>query len=725
MLLTPPPSPGFTNTYFGFEPCCGGNILYFKTDPNNPSAPNAGINIYDGPAAIGYDPLNNSYIPLTNQCYRIFRASLGQPGPINNSNFASLQVIPANSGSNYTWDSTTTYETPCGNEVITCPSCVVQMYDLWPCDETLFPVTTDTDLSLYVDGFALIQVVADGDFDCYYVTPSTSSMYPVTVVVDGDVPCSCDCTCYEIIGTAKLNYVDCDGNAVTTTVNGYWKDCSLVYPVTSPSPGPNLIVTNNGDCVDGLCDALCFELTDCAGLLDPIYTTAQSLSPYATLGQTVIIQGYNNCWEVTSVVDCDCAINVTVLQSYVDCATCDPDPNYKLTNCDDLTTIVYTSSDLSAYVGQVIQREPDCPGCWIVEEVDGAIPSNTPVTITEAFDDCVACKTTYYVLEDCLEIEADIITSTDLSAYIGQIITLEWCPNICWRVSPSPTSTGAGVLGSILNEYTQCELCTTSFPCVCSTVRNDNTIEYEYRYVDCYGVVQGVLLQPGETSDRICLIRWLEPEDCNCLVYTYTDDDSGVITAIIYASGEIINDRPSWSHSLGALYIYYNGTQWIINDSMEQPAYALPPSDSYCPEGTWDRISSIPLPPQYEATITTVKCQAYYTFYGDCNNGVCPPPVYIKRGVKPGYNTPACSADKWDKITCKSSEILYKSVLKGRYGISNCCDEPTDKWLIKKELIDLAALVDPDYICTVSSCGCPPSSCGCGCGSAPKTCNSN
>ena len=281
-------------------------------------------------------------------------------------------------------------------------------------------------------------------------------------------------------------------------------------------------------------------------------------------------------------------------------------------------------------------------------------------------------------------------------------------------------------MGSILNEYTQCELCTTSFPCVCSTVRNDNTIEYEYRYVDCYGVVQDVLLQPGETSDRICLIRWLEPEDCNCLVYTYTDDDSGVITAIIYASGEIINDRPSWLHSLGALYIYYNGTQWIINDSMEQPAYALPPSDSYCPEGTWDRISSIPLPPQYEATITTVKCQAYYTFYGKCNNGVCPPVVYPKRSLKPGYNTPACEIWRYEQISCMAAEALYKQVLELRYGISNCCPEDDQKYLIQKELIDLKALVNPDYVCTAPSCGCN-TGCNCsgnsGCGCSSGTCN--
>ena len=60
-----------------------------------------------------------------------------------------------------------------------------------------------------------------------------------------------------------------------------------------------------------------------------------------------------------------------------------------------------------------------------------------------------------------------------------------------------------------------------------------------------------------------------------------------------------------------------------------------------------------------------------------------------------------------------------------RYGMSNCCPEDDETWLIKKELIDLAALVDPNYICTpVQTCGCAPSSCGCGCSSTLKTCNS-
>lgn len=629
MTVLPPP-PGFSASWYGFEPCCGGNILYFRFDGTT-VAPNEGINIYNGPAANGYDPLTNSYVPLINQCYKIFRGEATDPAsPINGSNYGNLQAVPTNFGSNYTWDSTTNYETPCGDEVIVCPSCEPICYTLFPCDNTSPPITTSTDLSAYVDGFATIQVDADLGFLCYYVVVSFSCTNSVVVEVDGDTPCSCDCTCYEIIGDAKLTYIDCDGNEITTNTNGYWKDCSLVYPVTSPAAGPNLIIVNNGDCIDGLCEIQCFELIDCDGILDPIYTTAQSLSPYATLGQTVVIQGYDNCWTVTDVVICDCAIDVVVLQAYESCATCNPDPNYILTNCDDSGTIIYTSSDLSAYVGQVINVGPDCPGCWIVAEVNGPIPSDVPVTVTDAFDDCEACKTIYYKLEDCLNIEADVITSTDLSLLVGSIITLEWCPTICWTVSISATSANAGILGDVLNDFNTCNECLNSFPCVCSRVTNHDTIAHTYDYLDCDGIVQFVTVSSGEQSERICMAYWLS---------SYPTD--------------------------------------------------------------------------------------YVEYFGDCTNGECPASIYPTRHVKPGYHTPACDTEKWDKITCKSSEILYKSVLKGRYGISNCCDEPTDKWLIKKELIDLAALVDPDYLCTVSSCGCSTSTCGCGCGSAPKTCNSN
>jgi hypothetical protein len=629
--MTKFPPPGLSASYFGFEPCCGGNTVYFSFNSTTVQ-PNLGINIYNGPSAIGYDPLTDSYVPLTNQCYRIFRGDASAPGnPINGSNYGNLQIVPTNFGGNYIWDSTTTYETPCGDEEPGfCPDCVAQCYTIYSCDGSVPPLTTNTDLSAYVGGSASIQVDADSGFDCYMVTLAPDCDNAITVVVDGDIPCPCACECYEIIGTAKLDYVDCDGNPVSTFVNGYWKDCSKVYPFTTPAAGPNLTIINHGDCIDGLCPTECYELVDCAGIEDPIYTTAQSLSPFASLGQVVIIDGYTNCWTVNDVVDCDCAIDVVVTQAFADCATCTAGPNYTLTNCDDLGTTIYTSNDLSGYVGQVVELSPDCPGCWIVDVYPNPIPSDVDVTVAQEFTDCEACKTTYYRLTDCTDTEAPIITSTDLSDYVGSTIILEWCPTTCWTVSVSQTSTGSGVLGDILNEYSSCLECLNSFPCVCKRIKNHDAVAHNYDYVDCNGVVQTISLLSGERSDRICM---------KLLLTSFATD--------------------------------------------------------------------------------------YVETFGNCTNGVCPPQIYPKRNVEPGYVTPICSTEKYEKITCKSAEVLYKSVLELRYGISNCCPEEDNKWLIKKELIDLEALRDPEYMCEVNTCDCPPSTCGCSCGTTLRTCNSH
>lgn len=632
-----------SNSWIAFEPCCGGNTLYFSVNgTTNPPTP--GINIYNGISGVGYDPLTDSYVGLSVQCYRIYRGTTADPGsPITGTNYLSLNVVPTNfPGSGvYTWDSTTTYETPCGDEVITCPTCPTPLYVIWPCDSSLVPTVTDTDLSAYVNDFASIQVDADQGFNCYYVVnwsvdTNLDPSDPITVEVDGDTPCSCNCTCYEIVGSGKLYYIDCDGVVVATTISGYWKGCSLVYPQV-PS---TYTVNDGGDCINGECPPPCYELTDCADSLNPIYTTAQSLGQYAILGQVVQIAGYDNCWIVNSVVDCDCAIDVIVLQGYNSCNQCNPDPNYLLTNCDDLGTIIYTSSDLSEFVGQVINIQTNCPGCWIVEEYPNPIPSDVSVIVDESFLDCEACKTTYYVLTDCTDTEADIITSTDLSAYVGQTIILEWCPTTCWTVAVSQTSTGSGILGDISDEFDTCEECLTSFPCVCSRVKNHDTISHNYDYLDCEGNVQTITLLSGQRSERICMAHWLT---------SYPTD-----------------------------YVEYFGDCTLVSD--------------------------------------------VYT---------CPAPVYPRRSLKPGYNTPYCSTWKYEEISCKAAEALYKQVLELRYGISNCCPEEDQQYLIKKQLIDLKSLVNPDYTCATPSCGCN-TGCNCGgscgggsgCGCSSGTCHS-
>lgn len=72
-----------------------------------------------------------------------------------------------------------------------------------------------------------------------------------------------------------------------------------------------------------------------------------------------------------------------------------------------------------------------------------------------------------------------------------------------------------------------------------------------------------------------------------------------------------------------------------------------------------------------------------------------------KRTVNPGYDTPGCSPEYYDKISCKFSETVYQEIVKKRYGIDFCCEDDADKWDVKKELLYLAAKTDPDICETI------------------------
>ncbi len=281
-----------------------------------------------------------------------------------------------------------------------------------------------------------------------------------------------------------------------------------------------------------------------------------------------------------------------------------------MVNCNSSSQIIYSTQDLSAYVGQTVNL--DCGGCWTVEEINYQPPSVQVVAVIYSYESCIACERTYYILEDCSGVEDAVYTYTDLSDYIGHVIQIKGC-NTCWNVAPTNTPVNAGVV-TLAVDFASCQDCLNSIPSECGTVANYDTVAHTYEYIDYNGIEQTITLLPKQVSDRVCVRVW----------------------------------------------------------------------------------------------ITEARPTDNYQYFGFCTNGVCPPKIYPKRTVTPGYDTPGCSAEKFDRITCQASEIYYKMVLEKRYGISSCCGEENDKILLRKELIDLQALVDPDYICTpVETCCCP------------------
>jgi hypothetical protein len=751
------PEQPFTNRYLQFVPCCDeDDIILFRLPPSN--IPTAGVAIYAGGVSgspyVSTDKFGNLSTPLfSNLCYSITDQFAGPGSSITNATeYNNLQIAPAEIVGNYSYLSK--IYTDCSDFSSECPSCNSLCFTLWSCNgitssQPLF--TTSTDLTAFV-GTNIVVSSLDPDDNiveiCVFVQNTTefNCTNAIEVVVDSE-SCECDCTCYTIIGEIRrVEWIDCFGvyNFVDAPLSPF-EICAGAYPLALPLvPNNPLQVIDNGLCIESTifndetceeetvfnCEPACYLLEDCLDDTNVIYSNSTSLLGPANLGQIVTIAGYTECWKVLIPESCDCPINVTVTQVHNCCEACLPNINYKLTSCKDSTAFTYTSDDLSLYVDRVIRRE-DCPEeCWIVSEIDGNIPTDTPIVILEDYLDCEKCYRKYYLLEDCLGLQNDIITYTDLSLYVDKVITLDWCPETCWEVSETLEDEGAGIISDILNTYNVCVDCLTNAPCICSTIKNYNTISQIYKYLDCYGILQSITLQPNQKSNRLCLIRWYAPEPCDELIVTITSSTGVVSNITVYQNSinhpglVIVNDKPTWKDAGNNLYIYYDGTKWILSKNLTP--LVLPSvyttigfincnGDCDCPTGTWEQSSSIP---NQDVYITT---ELKYTieYFGNCINGVCPPVKNKQKSVTPGYNTPGCEAWKYEEISCRAAEAMYKQVLELRYGISNCCPEEDEQYIVQKELIDLAALYDPAYPCATNSCGCNND---CNCSTAEPVC---
>jgi len=325
------------------------------------------------------------------------------------------------------------------------------------------------------------------------------------------------CQCYAFVGGktgGSVDAIDCDGNPITISIPS---DATTDKYCLSA-----IIGIEGGTAVTyGLCADIngeptcpgCYTLIDCQGVLDPITSTNQSLAPYAGTGQSIQIAGYDTCWTVVfdELSDCPCAINVNVQFTYINCTDCLTPKGYKLTEC---TTgdVIYTTSDLSAYIDQTIQI--DCGGCWTIEQLDILPPSDQPVTVINSYTSCTTCNATYYTLIKCGDGTNIIYTETDLSELVGKVITLQFCPGECWQVLEG------GQEGGIVlpeNSYETCSDCMlANNTCQCQTVTNNVGAGRRFNYYDCSGTLLFTpALALGVTTAKTCMLAFTnaDPDD--------------------------------------------------------------------------------------------------------------------------------------------------------------------------------------------------------------------
>jgi len=568
-------------SYYIFTPCCGGTPIRFcKNTP--PSLVEGAIYQYNGPDILGYGGLLE-----TGKCYTVTSVPEAASYPSIYAQVVANNFLRATQG--------------CNDEL--CPECPKKVLVYLCC------------------GGAPIEFA----YDPAYPDNNTSNAYiylGVSLVFgEGGVLYPNDCFRIEVVNTTQ--------------------EIADSLPPGPPVAQLDLAGKSCGNYQAGVeCRDTCnyfYQITNCADE-NETYCTTSNLSAYInnliedeTLWPVIQVTQYpGKCFYVEQVVSCTGALPITPVPSlptYIGCFECQQTLTvyYELINCNNPQEIIYTSVDLEAYVGHYITLADYGDDCFYVGVASGLVPSDIPVTPKDTYDTCEECSLPRYILEDCLGIADSIITQTDLSSYVGSVITLETCPDICWTVSETDITTPSSSV-YFTAEFIDCPTClVATLPVNCSTVTNIYEDQQSFPYLDFNGDPQGTeTLQPGETSQKYCVLAW-------------TGQNQGAITN-----------------------------------------------------------------------------------YGTCVNGVCPAePAKPRRKVRPGYNTPACTAEYYEKVECTFSEWMYKDVLEKRYGISNCCPADLMRWEIKHEMLMLDALINPDYTCVPPiNCGCvQPSTCNCSCNS--------
>ena len=500
-------------------------------------------------------------------------------------------------------------------------------YMLVSCDDDEVIYTDDAGCPECQDAVGyLVSAITIG---CRYVLISSSIpsiITPININLEYICP-ACLPKCYTITGTGNVSYVVLADTYVIETTTLPAKICSYSYPTVSGLD--NEIFIGGGCNLDEIpgCPTSCYELTNC-DTDEVIYSYNQDLAfPYA-LNQTVKLAEFTGCWTIVLLLACDEElpyVSTTVTQAFDSCTICDPPNYYKLQSCGTSNPLtVFTEQDLSAYIGQTVTME-EHPGCFNVTVFSSIYPSPSVVTIISSYDSCPECEAQRYVLYDCDEIRGAIYTTTNLAAYVGQIVKLTFYPDTCWTVAETTINTSDDLV-IVGDTYATCLECALTAPCICSVITNNSTTTQTFGYIDCDNVYGSIMLKTGEQSAQQCVLKWIFPGD-----------------------------------------------------------WTLP------------RI--------------TTNC-------GDCVDGQCVVPKPI-RSVRPGYNSPACTTQYYERIACEYSEILYRNVISQRYGIAPCCSEEEIMRLdIKFQLLELQAINNPDYLCApTSNCCQRDNDCGCGCNS--------
>ena len=240
-----------------------------------------------------------------------------------------------------------------------------------------------------------------------------------------------------------------------------------------------------------------------------LFSTLEKLTPPGQTWDIGTNSGYT-CPDGYTLSTCGppmCIQNVTVPQ--VPCFA------WEITFCEGtgLDPII-TSTDLTQYTGDGDVYEITYTSGPTTIVACGSVaqaPAQTAPAFTGTFseiiyDCCESCMAVCYLLEDCQEAVPSMILCTDLKDYVGKIIKIAGCGNICWTVSEASSCEGSIKFEGEVTEFDTCLECLPPVPVPVP-------LELNLRKV-----------KPGYNSPNSCVtLEYLQRVNCNFALQVYNE----------------------------------------------------------------------------------------------------------------------------------------------------------------------------------------------------------
>lgn len=203
---------------------------------------------------------------------------------------------------------------------------------------------------------------------------------------------------------------------------------------------------------------------------------------------------------------------------------------------------------------------------------------------------------------------------------------------------------------------------------------------------------------------------WCEAEVCPCFIITVDLECDDVITIdltdAVYFQDTI--DTSACDECLPKAYLFTDcaDIEAPFTTTTDFSAYlGLIVNLSNCGDTCWE-VSIVYSYPTLAPLLSVVTKE-----YETCLECLPIVPLYIpinlvKRKVKPGYDTPGCSTEYTERISCKFAEQVYDEMVKKRYGITVCCEYDINYWNIKKQILNLKGIYDADPVLIDIPCTC-------------------